>query len=420
MKISIANPSVAPHVKQNVTAYFDSGDLSTFYTTFFSHPESTLSILLSKIPGLNKELKKRAFNNLPIPYFASKPLLEILRSISARKLSAEITDAIWHRAELSFDNWVAKRIDTENIDAIHTYEHCALATLEKARQKGIYTIYEQLSQHHTFFTKVAKEQFLLYPDLKTLNNDLLVNNKAKKRNIRRDNELKLADVILCNSSFTKTTLIDAGIDEKKITVIPLAFPKPIEKVRDRNRNEPIKFLYAGNQSLRKGVHLLYEAWKICNFEAVEAELWLIGKMQLPEHLRTNLPGKVIIKNTIPHEELIGIYSEVDIFVLPTLADGFGMVITESMSQGTPVITTENSAGPDIIKHNENGWIIPAGNLEALIKQMKAVVKNAANLEKISTAALATARRWQWPEYRSSLNKKINALYELNRESLHAS
>ncbi len=416
MKISIANPSVAPHVKQNVVAYFDSGILSTFYTTFFSHSKNKLSALLSKIPGLDKELKKRAFDSLPIEYFRSKPTLEIIRSIAARKLNAKVTDAIWHYGELAFDHWVAKQIDAKKIDAIHTYEHCALITLQIAKQKGIYTIYEQISQHHTFFTKIANQQLDLYPALETPDTDLLVNDKAAKRNKRRDEELELADTILCNSSFTKRTLVEAGVEEKKITVIPLAFPQPIEKIRERHISEPVKFLYAGNQSLRKGIHLLYEAWRICDFNAIEAELWLVGKMELPENLRENLPGNVMIKNTIPHEELLALYTEADVFVLPTLADGFGMVITESMSQGTPVITTENSAGPDLIKDNENGWIIPAGDLVALVSQLKKIVEEPESLTAIRSAALARAESWQWDDYHNMLIKKINALYKGSKKT----
>lgn len=407
MKISIANPSIAPHVKQNVIAYFDSGVLSIFYTTFFSHSKNKLSAFLSKIPGLNNELKKRDFNSLPITHFKSKPVLEIIRSVAARKLNAKVTDAIWHYGELAFDQWVAKQIDARKIDAIHTYEHCALTTLKTARLKGIYTIYEQLSQHHAFFTQIANQQIHLYPALKTPDIDLLVNNKAAKRNKRRDNELQLADTILCNSSFTKRTLVEAGVDEKKITVIPLAFPQPIEKIRERHISDPVKFLYAGNQSLRKGIHLLYEAWRICNFHAIQAELWLVGKMELPENLRKNLPGKVIIKNTIPHEELLALYNEADVFVLPTLADGFGMVITESMSRGTPVITTENSAGPDLIRDNENGWLIPAGDLVALVGQLKKIVEKPESLTAIGAAALVSAGSWQSEDYRLRLVKIIN-------------
>ncbi|NTE04817.1 glycosyltransferase family 4 protein [Agrobacterium tumefaciens] len=413
MKISIANPSVAPHVKQNVTAYYEGKQLDKFYTTFFSHPEYKFSALLARFPLLNKEIAKRAFNSIPIQYFLSKPFFEIIRSISARKLNARITDAIWHYAELSFDQWVAKKIDSSTIDVVHTYEHCALATLKKAKHQGIYTIYEQLSQHHTFFTKIAHQQFLRYPDLKNHATSLLINDKAIARNKRRDEELKHADVILCNSSFTKNTLVQAGIEEKKITVIPLAFPKPIDQAKKRDKSKPIKFLYAGNQSLRKGSHLLYEAWKKCNFTADEAELWLIGKMELPQHLRDYLPGKVSIQNTIPHHELLAIYSKVDVFVLPTLADGFGMVITESMSQGTPVITTENSAGPDLIEHNKNGWIIPTANVEALVNQMEQIVNNSCNLDELSKAALNSAHLWQWSDYRKELRRKVESLYEYN-------
>ena len=49
--------------------------------------------------------------------------------------------------------------------------------------------------------------------------------------------------------------------------------------------------------------------------------------------------------------------EHDVFVFPSLFEGFGLVITESMSQGTPVITTDRTAGPDLIKNDENGWLL---------------------------------------------------------------
>jgi len=411
MKISLSSPNIAPHTKQNAMAYFEGKQLNKFYTTFYTHRHNKISIFFLRIPFLAKEINKRAFNDLPIEYFSSKPFLEIIRSISARNFNAWLTDIIWHYSELSFDKWVAGKIEKKDIDVIHTYEHCAYFTLQSAKKKGIYTIYEQLSQHHSFFTNIVNQQLTLYPELKTTGINLLINQKAVRRNHRRDEELKLADIILCNSSFTKRTLINAGIDEMKIKVIPLAFPKPTEKIKLRDEKGPIKFLYAGNQSLRKGLHLLYKAWKACDFKPQDAELWLIGKMELPEQLCNDLPGKIIIKNTIPHDELLKLYKEADVFVLPTLADGFGMVITESMSQGTPVITTDNSAGPDLIKHGKNGWIISAGDLAALETQMKSIVNESKNLNDISAAALATATQWQWADYRSLLRNTIQNLYQ---------
>jgi len=410
MRVSISSPNIAPHTKQNAIAYCEGKHLNKFYTTIYTHPNNKISKFLLNIPFLGKEFNKRAFNDLPIKYFSSKPFLEIIRSISARKFNSWLTDIIWHYSELSFDKWVAAKIEKKEIDIIHTYEHCAYFTLESAKKKGIYTIYEQLSQHHSFFTSIVNQQLALYPELQTDDVNLLINQKAVRRNQRRDEELKLADVILCNSSFTKSTLVNAGIDEKKIKVIPLAFPKPTEKIKLKDKNASVKFLYAGNQSLRKGLHLLYKAWTECNFKNEDAELWLIGKMELPESLRNDLPGKTIIKNTIPHDELLKLYREADVFVLPTLADGFGMVITESMSQGTPVITTDHSAGPDLIENGKNGWVIPAGDLAALVSLMKSIVNDSKNLNNISAAALKTATQWQWTDYRSLLRSTIQNLY----------
>jgi len=158
--------------------------------------------------------------------------------------------------------------------------------------------------------------------------------------------------------------------------------------------------------LRKGSHLLYEAWKLCGFKEEEAKLLLVGKMLLPAHLRNDLPKNVVINGNIPHEELMELYQQADIFVLPTLADGFGMVVTEAMSQGVPVIASINSCGPDVIDHTQDGWLIPAGDLSALVAQMKWCVENRNQLNNFSKAARQKALSWQWPQYRQLLTEII--------------
>jgi len=401
LKIVVSNPSVPPHVKQSVMAYQEVGYLDHFYTSFFEHPKNIFSSALKKIKSLEKEINRRSFHELPIDKFVSRPIPELLRSIASRELGPIAADRIWEWSELGFDNWVAKNLN-QNIDAVHTYEHAALSTLKRAKELNIFGIYEQPSQHHAFFDAIVKQQTALYPELKTAGAELLVNDKAKKRNARRDEELALASLIICNSTFTKKTLIAGGIDPQKITVIPLGFPPVIQHPKAESGKKPMIFIYAGNQSLRKGSHLLYQAWRNCNFLADEAELWLIGKMQLPPHLREDLPGKVIIKENIPHDELMALYQQADIFVLPTLADGFGMVVTEAMSQGVPVIASENCCGPDVIEPGKDGWIIPAGDIDKLSTQMRWCVANPQQVASCGNAAKQKATNWQWPQYRQKL------------------
>jgi glycosyltransferase involved in cell wall biosynthesis len=417
LKIVVSNPSVPPHVKQTVMAYQEASYLDHFYTSFFEHPKNVFSSALKKIKSLEKEINRRSFHELPIDKFVSRPIPELLRSIASRKLPPIAADRIWEWSELGFDNWVSKNLH-QNIDAVHTYEHAALSTLKKAKELNILGIYEQPSQHHAFFDTIVKRQTALYPELKTEAANLLVNDKAIKRNARRDEELALASLIICNSTFTKRTLIAGGIDPQKIAVIPLSFPPVIQHKKTVSGKKPMVFIHAGNQSLRKGSHLLYKAWRNCNFPADEAELWLVGKMQLPQHLRDDLPGKVIIKENIPHDELMALYQQADVFVLPTLADGFGMVVTEAMSQGVPVIASENCCGPDVIEHGKDGWIIPAGDIEQLTIQMKWCIANPQQVAACGNEAIQKAIDWQWPKYREKLAEIVfNKWQQFEQEKL---
>jgi len=414
MRIVISSPSIAPHVRQSVMAYYEAGYLERLYTTFIEHPDYSVSLFLNKFKWLQTETVRRSFHELPIQKFQTRPLPELVRTAAARKMNRAVADQIWEWSELGFDRWVARKLDNKKIDVVHTYEHAALVTLQKAKSLNLFSVYEQPSQHHSFFSIIAKEQIALYPELKGISSELLVNEKAQRRNKRRDAELKLASMILCNSTFTKKTLVNGGVDPEKISVIPLAFP-PVKPKNYSTANEPLIFLYAGNQSLRKASHILYLAWRKCNFTEDEAVLWLIGKMLLPEQLRYDMPGKVMIKDNVPHTEMMEIYAHADVFVLPTLADGFGMVVTEAMSQGIPVIASENSCGPDIIEHGKDGWIVTAGDVDALANQMMWCVNNRNKIADFGNAASEKALTWQWPQYRKKLTEIIFDKWEKSRE-----
>jgi len=418
MKVVLASPLIAPHVKQSVRAYYEAGLLQMFFSTFIQHPESKIARLLKKFIFLNKTLNRRDFDELPIQYFKGRPFPELIRSFSARSFGPIFTDFIWEWAEISFDKWVSKQISKSKPDIVHTYEHVALHTLRKASKEKIFSIYEQPSQHHSFLTPIIHSQIKKYPELHSSVSALLINKKAKRRNERRDEELRLAHLILCNSTFTKHTLILAGIKSEKIKVIPLAFPTPIQHKIKKNSTKPLRFLYAGNQSIRKGTHLLYEAWAICNLHPSQAELFLIGSVNPSMLMGKSLRANTIIKENMPHDELMDFYKTVDVLILPTLADGFGMVISEAMSQGVPVIATENSAGPDLIEHQKSGWIIPPNDIPSLVETIQSIVLNSDSLATFSTAALSKAKSWQWEDYREGLVTTIRHEFKNFTENGH--
>ncbi|WP_299288387.1 glycosyltransferase family 4 protein [uncultured Mucilaginibacter sp.] len=412
MKGSIANPGVGPHVRETLKAYQEHNILHTFYTTLYQNPRTPFNNLFNKyLPQVKKQLERRQLKNIESLNVKSIKRYELLRIVSSKAFSPVITDFLWEWGELAFDKWVAKQLNNQ-IQWIHGYEHCSLATLQQAKNLGIKSFYEQPSQHFSFFEKIAKNQFHQYPELINAETNLLIDRKSERRNQRRTEELDICDYIICNSTFTKKTLTDVQINPNKIINVPLGFPSTVKSTDKRSITRKTIFIYAGNQSLRKGTHILYKAWQKCNFKN-EAELWLVGSNQLPIKVRQGLGDDVKFLDNLPHESLMQLFSQVDMLVLPTLCDGFGMVITEAMSQSLPVITTYNSGGPDLITEGKDGFLLEAGNVEQLADKLKWCVENKDQLLQMGENALEKAASYPWASFRKQLIKEITSRIDSN-------
>jgi glycosyltransferase involved in cell wall biosynthesis len=109
---------------------------------------------------------------------------------------------------------------------------------------------------------------------------------------------------------------------------------------------------------------------------------------------------------LPHEEVLALMRTQDVLVFPSLFEGFGLVITEAMSQGTPVITTDRTAGPDLIEHGKNGWLVEAGSTAALQEALKNLIENPQLLAAVGKAAMETARQRPWEVYGKELAEAV--------------
>lgn len=98
--------------------------------------------------------------------------------------------------------------------------------------------------------------------------------------------------------------------------------------------------------------------------------------------------------------------EQDVLVFPSLFEGFGLVITEAMSQGTPVITTNRTAGPDLITHGENGWLIDAGSTDTLQAAIEELIFKPSVIAEVGHAAMETASKRTWDVYGLELVEAI--------------
>jgi glycosyltransferase involved in cell wall biosynthesis len=192
-------------------------------------------------------------------------------------------------------------------------------------------------------------------------------------------------------------LILNGVDAEKIIINPLGVNLHLFHPPLAPRNYKVtRFLFLGSLSLHKGAPLLLEAWKRLAFD--RAELWIAGflpkQVQVPIHSLSNvkIPGR------LPHAEIPNLLRQCDVLVMPSYAEGFGLVLLEALASGLPIIATDVTAGPDLIQDGIEGQVIPYGNVEALCKAMMSFVDAPDKLAKMSAAARLCAERYSWDNY----------------------
>jgi len=293
----------------------------------------------------------------------------------------------------------------KGVTGIYAYENGAYHSFRRAKELGLKCYYELPSVHWRKVHDLLKPQYEKHTQWR---NTLNVFNDTGEKRMRKDEELLMADKIIVPSSFMLKTL-SAFPKSNLITktkLIPYGFPEVSASVLNREvkKDKRIRLLFVGNLSLQKGIINLFEAVK--GFEKF-IELTLVGAMPLKRCLvlENELQNHNYL-GTLSNPDVLKIMRKNDVLVFPTLADSFGLVISEAMSQGLPVLTTERSAGPDFIESGVNGWLFEAGNTEDLKYKIEYLISKPGVINEASLKAIETAKNRPWSVYRKELVETI--------------
>ena len=173
-------------------------------------------------------------------------------------------------------------------------------------------------------------------------------------------ECDLADRIIVNSEWSREALVRGGVPSEKLTLIPLAYGTsevgdkkfeirqvrsyPVQFTQDR----PMRVLFLGQVNLRKGVARLLQAAKTLRDEPVE--FWIVGPVQIANAQTAAGNARVKWFGSVSRKEAAEKYKAADVFILPTLSDGFAITQLEAQAHGLPVISSKCCGG--VV---ENGW-----------------------------------------------------------------
>jgi glycosyltransferase involved in cell wall biosynthesis len=229
-------------------------------------------------------------------------------------------------------------------------------------------------------------------------------------------EWRLADLVLVNSNWSRAALVEQGVEAQKIIVVPLCYEQgslPLSRPPRASDRDPLTVLWLGQIILRKGIPYLFEA--AAALLRSNVRFVVAGRIGISEEALRTAPANVTVLGKVRHDEAARLFAEADVFVLPTLSDGFALTQLEAMSFGLPVITTPNCG--EVVTHGSNGLIVPPRDSQALADAISSLEGNRPLLREMSVLALETVKehRFSVAGYAEAVENALEALGRVARK-----
>ena len=153
-------------------------------------------------------------------------------------------------------------------------------------------------------------------------------------------------------------------------------------------------------SIRKGLHLLLEAWK--QLSLPNAELILVGQVTNKEiePILQAYKGLYTQLDFVSNEKLVETFQTSDLFVFPSLAEGGCSVVNEALASGLPCVISKNAGSS--VQDSVEGYVVPVGNIEAMKNRILYLYQNPQLREEMGRAARKKAEHLSWDTFQPRL------------------
>lgn len=269
----------------------------------------------------------------------------------------------------AFGRWAAKQVLPEKWDLVHCWSGVAEEILDgQGRGVELITLMRGSAHIRTQARLLQEEEERTKTQQDQPSHWMIA---------REEREYAKADRIIVLSSFAFQTFVESGIPEQKLLSDPLGVEvrdfRPVGEVIEERcqrilAGTPLRVLYVGAKSFQKGMWDLATTVKALPKEKFQFRL--VGA-QTPEteNLFASLPDIELIAKQ-PQCELFKQYAWGDLFLFPTIQDGFASVLAQANASALPILTTTNCGGPDLIQEGLSGWVLPIRNPSAIVDRLQ--------------------------------------------------
>lgn len=182
-----------------------------------------------------------------------------------------------------------------------------------------------------------------------------------------------SEKVIAVSNYVRQALIDETFvqDEKVVVIHNGVDPEVVTKAK--HNNDKLKLVYVGRLEKSKGLQILFEA--LISPKMEDAMLDIIGGGVYKESLsalvkKLGIQHRVNFLGKVPHEKVMHMLSEADVFVLPTLrVEGFPMVLVEAMLAELPLVASDIGGNSDAVLDGETGYLVSCGDSDQLVSAL---------------------------------------------------
>ena len=397
--VTISHPFGNANVRAVLKALKDSDHLEKFWTT----------VGISKQGGcryaprpLQSEFHKRSFDLDPLQ-IETHSLREIVRHLAKKSGFQYLTrhesgwasiDQVWR----SLDRHVARNLQRERIegDIVYAYEDGALETFRAAKKRGMKSVYDLPIGYWKMGREIYRQERESNPEFAPMLGGVLDSDEKCER---KEEEVSLADQILACSPFVRKSLIDYGVDERRIKLVQFGAPQgvPVKSWDASSDQKNLKLLFVGRMDQRKGIGYLLRVMRSLG-KHCPVDLHVIG--ELPHDMTPLIPyrDQFTHEASLSQERVFQRMREADLLVLPTLFEGQALVVLEAMAAGIPVLVTRSSGAEEVVRDGVEGWVIKSQNEDALKEKLEWAIANRSLLPEMGRTASQRAKEFTWDAY----------------------
>jgi len=335
------------------------------------------------------------------------PLRSLLWKWRVRRLAAQGRSyEAYCQTDAAFARAVA-RLQLPPHEVLFGYSYASLEILEMEKKRGVLTVLDQIDPGAVEFRRVA-EEMKQHPEIAGPAPDFPI--AYYERNRR---EWELADIIIVNSEWSRQALISEGADPAKIDILPLAYGAEDggRTTEDRGQktevrtpaSAPLRVLWLGQVNVRKGIHYLMAAGRLLEDENIQFEV--VGPVGILPEAVAAAPRNMTFHGPVSRDRAADWYRQSDVFVLPTLSDGFALTQLEALAHGLPVITTPNCGR--VIEEGKTGFIVPPRDPQALANAVLKFVADRNLSTRMSPDCREAITRFSINRYGQNMVRMIN-------------